>query len=56
MTRRDFVSMVANLTQDGETDDDGQEFAMENDDAIATLNRLIDMAREINRRGDVNDG
>lgn len=41
-----FIQTIANMTQDGE-EIDGKEFVMENDDAIATLNDLIDQARAL---------
>jgi hypothetical protein len=41
-----FVSSIARMTQDGE-DRDGREFVMENDDAVNTLNELIDGARAL---------
>ncbi len=56
MTRRDFVAMIAGFLKDGETDEEGREFTMEGDDAIHDMNSLIDMAREINCRGDLTDG
>lgn len=56
MTRRDFVALVAHMLKDGEDDGLGGTYEQEPDDAIATLERLIDMAREINCRGDLDDG
>jgi len=41
-----FVSTIARMTQDGE-EIDGREFVMENDDAVDTLNQLIDSARHL---------
>jgi hypothetical protein len=41
-----FVREVAALTQDGE-EVDGEDFVMENDDAVGTLNSLIGQAREL---------
>jgi hypothetical protein len=48
-----FAAMIARMTQDGE-EVDGEEFVMENDDAVATVNGLIDHARSLtaNVRGD----
>lgn len=37
---------VAAMKKDGEIDEDGDEFILENDDAVATLHSLIDLARE----------
>ncbi len=42
----DFISQIARLTPDGE-EVDGEEYVMENDDAVATLSRLIDEARQL---------
>lgn len=41
-----FIQTIANMTQDGE-EINGKDFVMENDDAIATLNDLIDRARAL---------
>jgi hypothetical protein len=41
-----LIEMIARLTKDGE-EVDGRVFVMENDDAVNTLNDLIDEAREI---------
>ena len=41
-----FAAMIARMTQDGE-EVDGEEFVMENDDAVATVNDLIDQARTL---------
>jgi hypothetical protein len=41
-----FISQVARMTYDGE-EIDGEEFVMENDDAVDTLNGLIHEAREL---------
>ena len=41
-----FVAQIACMTQDGE-EVDGREFVMENDDAVDTLNALIDSARHL---------
>ena len=38
--------MIARMTQDGE-EVDGEEFVMENDDAVDTVNDLIDQARAL---------
>lgn len=43
---RQFVQTIARMTQDGE-EVDGEEFVMENDDAVSTVNRLIDEARKL---------
>lgn len=42
-----FAQSIARMRQDGETDAHGKEFVMENDDAVATLNDLIDSSRRI---------
>jgi hypothetical protein len=42
-----FVSIVANMTMDGEEDEDGNPFEMICEDAIETLNNLIASARHI---------
>ena len=39
-----FAATIARMTQDGE-EVNGKEFIMENDDAVSTLNALIDEAR-----------
>ncbi len=41
---RKFVRMISRMTMDGE-EVDGEPFIMENDDAVATVNHLIDDAR-----------
>jgi hypothetical protein len=41
-----FAARIARMTQDGE-EVDGKEFVMENDDAVDTLNALIDEARHL---------
>jgi hypothetical protein len=41
-----FTATIARMTQDGE-ERAGEPFVMENDDAVSTLNRLIEDAREI---------
>jgi len=48
-----FAAMIARMTQDGE-EVDGEEFVMENDDAVATVYGLIDQARALTAeaRGD----
>jgi hypothetical protein len=48
-----FAAMIARMTQDGE-EVDGEEFVMENDDAVDTVNDLIDQARALTAkaRGD----
>jgi hypothetical protein len=46
MTRDDFVRLVAQLDKDGELVD-GQEFVLENDDAVDTLHWIIDAARSL---------
>jgi hypothetical protein len=45
--------MIARMTQDGE-EVDGEEFVIENDDAVDTVNDLIDQARALTAkaRGD----
>ena len=50
MTMRElerFVKMVARLRKDGEPDAAGDPWDMPNDDAVDTLHRLIDDARDI---------
>jgi hypothetical protein len=43
-----FIATIARMTQDGETrEGDAEPFIMENDDAVSTLNQLIEHAREI---------
>ena len=43
-----FIATIARMTQDGEERaGETEPFVMENDDAVATLNRLIEDAREI---------
>ena len=42
-----FVDTIAWMTRDGEKDEDGETFVMENDDAYDTLNRLISDARDL---------
>ena len=42
----DFVALISRMTQDGE-EIDGEEFVMENDDAVDTVNDLIDQARAL---------
>lgn len=42
-----LICQMAALTKDGETDDDGHEFDMPNDDAYDTLHSLIEAARVI---------
>ena len=44
--RIEFIQLIARMTMDGE-EIDGKEFVMENDDAISTLNSLIDTARDL---------
>jgi hypothetical protein len=47
-TMNGFIATIARMTQDGEErEDDAEPFIMENDDAVSTLNRLIEDAREI---------
>jgi hypothetical protein len=41
-----FAAMIARMTPDGE-EIDGKEFVMENDDAVSTVNDLIDAARNL---------
>ena len=41
-----FIETIARMTQDGE-EVNGREFVMENDDAVATLNGLIEQARAL---------
>lgn len=41
-----FIASVARCTKDGE-EVDGQEFIMENDDAVNTLHDFIDQARKL---------
>ena len=41
-----FVQTIARMTQDGE-EIDGEEFVMENDDAVSTVNGLIEEARTL---------
>lgn len=43
----EFIERIAAMTADGEEMEDGGEFVMENDDAVSTLNRLIEDAREL---------
>jgi hypothetical protein len=45
MTR--FVELIARMTRDQELQADGNEYDMESDDAIETLNALISKAREL---------
>jgi hypothetical protein len=45
-TANPLIEMIARLTKDGE-EVDGNEFIMENDDAVNTLNDLIDEARAL---------
>ena len=42
-----LLTSVANMTKDGELDDDGHAFIMENDDAVETLHGIISEARGI---------
>ncbi len=42
-----FVESIARLNYDGEGLDNGEEFLMENDDAVDTMNSLILRAREL---------
>ena len=43
-----FIATIARMTQDGEERaGETKPFVMENDDAVATLNQLIEHAREI---------
>lgn len=42
----ELVTQIASMTKDGE-DVEGEEFVMENDDAVSTINNLIEMAREL---------
>lgn len=42
-----FVAQVSRYLQDGEADDFGEEFVMENDDAVDTLHLTISDARHI---------
>ena len=44
---RSFLRTVANMLKDGERDEDGHEFLMENDDAVDTLHSLINEARRL---------
>lgn len=47
-TVESFIATIAALTQDGEKrEGEAEPFVMENDDAVSTLNRLIEDAREI---------
>jgi hypothetical protein len=48
-----FVAQIARMTQDGE-EVDGREFVMENDDAVDTLNALIDRARHFTAQATAN--
>jgi hypothetical protein len=41
-----FAAQIARMTQDGE-EVEGRDFVMENDDAVYTLNELIDSARHL---------
>jgi hypothetical protein len=43
----EFVRTVAELRKDGELDDEGEEWTMENDDAYDTVMTLISEARSI---------
>lgn len=43
----EFISLIARMNYDGEELPDGEEFLMENDDAVMTLNELIHVAREM---------
>lgn len=47
MTPEEFTQLVANLSLDGEPQDDGKEFSMTIDDAFETVSSLIDLARSI---------
>ena len=47
LTASELVASMARLMKDGEHDAEGNEFVMENDDAVDTLHGLIDRAREI---------
>lgn len=40
-----FIQTIARMKQDGEEDENGNEWVMENDDAVTTLNDLIETAR-----------
>lgn len=42
-----FVRTIAGIKQDGEEDENGNPWIMENNDAIATVNDLIDTARNM---------
>ena len=42
-----FVEEIALVRIDGDTDESGEEFDMENDDAWSTLYRLVHEAREL---------
>ena len=43
-----FIATIARMTEDGEErEGDAEPFIMENDDAVSTLNRLIEDARQI---------
>lgn len=41
-----LVKAIAALRKDGEGEDGGEPWVMENDDAVSTLHHLIDQARE----------
>lgn len=43
----DFISSIARMKQDGEEQEGKPDYIMENDDAVITLNELIDTAREL---------
>lgn len=42
-----LVEEIADMTKDGEIDDEGEEYVIENDDAWETVMSLISAAREI---------
>lgn len=42
-----FSQTISRMKQDGEEDENGNEWIMENDDAVITLNELICGAREL---------
>lgn len=51
MSTHEFVKMVAEMTSEGELVE-GSPFEPTMEDSFATVNRLIDEARTISRRGD----
>ena len=47
MTAEQLCDIIAAFLKDGETDEDGNEFILENDDAVDSLHDLINIARDI---------